>query len=714
MRRTFLIWLSAVLCATFIITGVLVYSQFSYTAKERAEQMMSTRLHDVLDLLEHADSSISYLNRANDASALDRTRALAELIKLNPDLLHRQEELQGVCNRLGAEQISICTEDGIVEAAVPATLVGSYLSASEDLQQIATGGETDSYEMYSTVAPGESEHRGSMQFAGVRRLDKPGIVRLGFRTRFEQASREESSLDNPAMKLRLGRQGRIIVIRRGKLVSHGRIGIPREELLAIPLNRVSEINVDDTEYFAYAVDRGGYRLVGVLPTQEIFRSSLRAAQIVLLSNLILFAIMFVVVSYLLQRIVVRGMSKVNEALRDITEGDLERRVSVGDSPEFTRLSNGINFMVESLRSVGEERQQSMRRGLELARTLQSTILPGKFPAFPEIDRFDLYASCFQADDVGGDFYDFSMPDAEHLHFLVADVDASGIPAALYMMRAMTIIRSIARSGLEPHQIVTAANRELCDDKQTSVHMALFYGSLNINTGELEYINAGKLSALIQRNGEEYTPMPTEADPLLGDTPEAEYHPIRCRMNSQDRLFLFTEGVLNVSNTKYEVFNAERLRKTLRVDAASVADVLHLVRSSLRQFVESSKLKKDIAMLCLEYKGDLGNKAVLNFSAAEAQEAIDLIAEQMEEVFAAPVDIADVQESVRTILANLPPETDTRLEFCCTEHEAEACLIYAPPAYNPTEQLDAPLPLDRITFEFTDNQENRLTLCKTLM
>ena len=93
MRRTFLIWLSAVICATFIITGTLVYSQFSYSSRERAKEMMATRLNDMLELFRHAESSIAYLSKANDASALDRTRALSQIISLNPSLLNDQEKL---------------------------------------------------------------------------------------------------------------------------------------------------------------------------------------------------------------------------------------------------------------------------------------------------------------------------------------------------------------------------------------------------------------------------------------------------------------------------------------------------------------------------------------------------------------------------------------------------------------------------------------------
>lgn len=714
MRRTFLIWLSAVICATFIMTGILVYGQFSRSARERAAQVMSTRLYDMLELFEHAENSISYLSKANEASAADRARALAEIIKLNPAILQRQEDLQGVCNRLGAEQIAVSNEDGVVEAAVPASFIGASLSAVDGIHLASDEADAAESEIYAPDAPEESTGQGVMKLVDVRRLDKPGIVHLAFRTRYEQASREESSFDSPAMRLTLGEGGRVIVFRRGIRVSHGGVPIPQAELMALPANRMRELSADGKTYYVCAVDGDDFRLVGVLSSQEVYGSSLGAVQSVLFSNLFFFIIMFIVVSYLLHRIVLRGLSKVNEALRDITEGDLEKRVNVGDSPEFTRLSNGINFMVDSLRSVGEERQQSIKRGLELARTLQSTVLPTKFPAFPDINRFDLYAASYQANDVGGDFYDYSMPDEEHLHFLVADVDASGFPAALYMMRAMTIIRAIARSGVAPVHIVTEANRELCEDNQTGIRMALFYGSLNINSGELEYVCAGRLCSLVQRAGGEYAALPGMVDSVLGEKADADFHAQRLTLEPQDRIFLVTEGALNASNTNNTPFNERRLQEVLRAEAPTVADVLQLVRSSLRQFVDGSKITKDIAMLCMEYKGDLGNCSQLSFVAAEKQEAADFIEQHMEEIFAAPLDIDDVQKSVGLVLGHLPPETELRMELVCTEHEAQICLIYDPPALNPLELISDALPVDRTAFEYIENKENRLTLWKTLM
>lgn len=714
MRRTFLLWLSAVILATFVLTGLLVYSQFSRSARERAEQMMHTRISDMLELLEHADSSLSWFGRANDTATKDRACALAEIIRLNPSILHDQETLQGICNRLGAVHLSISNEEGTIVAAVPKPLVGLNQSTVEDMRVLTSAEDAATQELDYLITTSDTEDQGRMNYGTARRLDAPGTVRIGVRTTFEEASREESSLDNPAFKLRFGTDGRIIIFRRGVCVSRGGLPIPQTELMALPARQMRNITVDGKSYYVYAMDGEGYRLVGVLSSQEVYALSLKAALTVLLNNLLFFVILFAAVFLLLHRIVLSGMANINETLRAITEGDLERRVNVNQTPEFTRLSNGINFMVESLRSVGEERQQNFKRGLDLARTLQSTVLPSKFPAFPDINRFDLYAASFQANDVGGDFYDYTMPDADHLHFLVAEVDATGFPAALYMMRALTIIRGLTKPGISPVDIVTRANRELCKDNQAGIRMAIFYGSLNINTGLLEFVNAGNLCSLIQSIGCDYQPMQGQSDSLLGDNEDTEFHTLHLQLEPQDRLFLFTESVLNVSNTNNTPFNEARLQQVLRDNAETVFDVLQLVRTSLRRHAEGSKIQNDIAMLCLEYRGDLGDKDILCFAAQEADFATEFLAQQMEEVLAAPIDIEEVQNNVRQVLATLPPLTQLRMELACTEAEVSVCLVYPLPEFNPLDHVDSPLTVTRTAYECIDLKENRFTLWKTLM
>lgn len=709
MRRQFLLRLSAYIFAAFLLTAGLVYFQFTARLEDRAEQMIKTRLNDMLDFMLHVERAVSSLNRVNNASTTDRANALAEIISLNPDVLHNQEQLQGICNRLGAEQIAITDADGIIEAAVPDSLVGRNLADGESMIPIVSLSDRGN----EILAEVSDISRGSMQFANVKRQDGPGRVRLGFRTRLEQQARAESSLDNTPLKLRLGKDGLIIIFRRGVCLTHERPVVSETELLALEPGRVHMVHADNMDFYAYAVDANGYRLVGVLPAQEVYGAGWRTVKVMVTSNLLLFMLIFGVVSWLLQRIVLRGIFQVNETLMEITEGDLERKVDVTTCPEFVRLSNGINFMVDSLRSVGEERQSHVKRDLELARTIQNTVLPNKFPAFPNVEQFDLYATCIQASEVGGDFYDFSMPDKKHLHFLVADVDASGIAAALFMMRAMTIIRTLTRAGGTPQSIVSETNRELCQGNQTGIHMALFYGKLDITTGLLEFVNAGRLHSLHQTSSDRYDLLTPHADYVLGDQTDTQFHTETRQLAPGDRLFLYTEGVLNATNTNNIPFSEARLKYVLHDNLPTVTDVLQGVRSSLRQYLDGERMERDVTMLALEYLGEPTKEMMFDFTTGQVEEAASHVTRLMEEFLVAPADITALQDALRTIVRVLPVSTPVRLKFGCTRQRAEMQLHFPAPQYNPLEHSHV-VAMDESLYNFTDNQGNIVQLCKNLI
>ncbi len=708
MRREFLIWLSAVLCAAFLATVALVYSQFSAHAKERAETIMKTRLVDMLDFLRQSERAISFLSEANDASTMSRALALAEIVSLDPQSLHDQERLQEICNKLGADQIALTNGENKVEAAVPQSLVGLTLEEGDEIRPVVEQDDTGK----SIISAFGEFNKKDMQYASVRRMDAPGRLRLGFLARLKGKSRIDTSLRDGSIKLKLGDTGSIVIFRRGVRLTGGETDVSDSELLSLPMERVKRLRTDGKLYFAYAVDGGGFRVIGLVPAKTVYEVALRTMQVTLLSNLVLFVMMFCVVGWLLQRIVIRGLSQVNASLREITEGDLERRVDVTTCPEFSQLSKGINFMVDSLRSVGEERQFQVKRDLELARAIQTAALPNKFPAFPHVREFDLCATCLQAQEVGGDFYDFYMPDSDHLHFLVADVDASGIPAALFMMRSMSLIRTLARTGGTPEEIVTEANRELSDTGQATIGMALFYASLNIRTGQLVFICAGGTHCLLQRLGYPYETLNTPVDTVIGEQKEAAFHPHTLTLAPGEKLFVYTSGVLHTANSANTPYNEERLKSALQGEPTNAADTLQLVRSSLRQYVEGERLQRDVTMLCLEYCGEPSNSIRLSFCAGKKEKALERVEKQLMEVFAAPPDIESVKDALSRVLTVLPPATQVQLLFHCTEQQARVELTYQAPAFNPLDQV-VELPVDHATYAF-DNNKNQLTLCKNLV
>lgn len=708
MRREFLIWLSATLCVAFLVTAILVYSQFSTHAKDRAESVMSTRLSDLLDFLQQAERSIGFLTQANDASAADRARALAEIVSLDSETLHNQERLQEICNKLGVEQIALTDEENKVEAAVPQSLIGMTLEEGNEIRPVVRQDETGK----SIISALGEFDRNDMQYACVKRLDAPGRVRLGFLTRLRNKSRIDNSLRDGSIKLKLGTTGSIAIFRRGVRLTDDVGNFSDSELLSLPQGRVKSLRTEGQRYFAYAMDGRDFRVIGLLPANSVYGTVLRTVKTILLSNFVLFIMMFCVVSWLLQRIVIRGISQVNTSLRMITEGDLACKVDVVTCPEFTLLSNGINFMVDSLRSVGEERQFQAKRELDLARAIQTASLPSKFPAFPNIPEFDLSATCLQAHEVGGDFYDFYMPDSDHLHFLVADVDASGIPAALFMMRAMALIRILARGGDSPAEIVGEANRELYNSGQAGITMALFYACLDIHTGQLTYTCAGRTHCLLQRLGYPYETLTTPVDTVIGEREDAQYHTHSLKLAPGERLFVYTSGVLNTTNTINTPYSEDRLKKVLQEETANASDTLLLVRSSLRQYVEGEKLSRDVTMLCLEYCGEPSNSVQLCIDAGKPQKALDHLEQQMMELFAAPPDIEAMKQALSLVLSTLPRDKKVRLLLNCTEQQALVEFNYEAPAFNPLETLTN-LPVDRTTHSYT-NDTNTLTLCKNLV
>ena len=104
-----------------------------------------------------------------------------------------------------------------------------------------------------------------------------------------------------------------------------------------------------------------------------------------------------------------------------------------------------------------EAERRMERDLATAKTIQESALPSTFPPFPEIEKFDIYASMNAAKEVGGDFYDFILIDDRTLGFLIADVSGKGIPGALFMMAAKTEIENYMSAGTQLKDVILTAN-----------------------------------------------------------------------------------------------------------------------------------------------------------------------------------------------------------------------------------------------------------------
>lgn len=709
MQRKFLSWLFVLICTAFTLAGVLSFLQFQRQSKARARDLMSNRLHDLMLLVRFTQDNMNHVAQINDASTLERTRAAAEIIRLNPAILSSPEELQGLCNELGAAQLCITDSEGIIVAGLPRSVIGFNLSEHEQSRPFMECIRTPGHELIQR--PTNNVQSGQMlQYAGVSRPDQPGVIQLGFKPQHEQMVRASADFEKLAGKILGGDAGHIIAFRDGRLLNRGALNIPTSTLLAMPLNQVGEVTLGGKDYATYAIEENGMRLVTLIPWREISKISYKSLRYLLWSNLALFAFMFIVVWLLLRIYVLRGLRRINRSLRRITEGYTQERVEEKSTPEFTRLSTGINTMVDAIQAYSEQKRERLQKELQLAGAIQSTVLPHTFPAFPERKEFDIYATCDQAHSVGGDFYDFFMPDEKHLCFLLGDVAATGIPAALYMMRAISITRELANDGLPPQILLTKANKTLCAEG-ADMRLSLFYGRLNIITGDFRFVNAGTPQALLSHSGRGYEMLSMRSGAVVGAHAGATYTECRRTLKPGDRLFLYTHGVLAAADADHTPFGAARLQQALPTDAATIADVPRHVRAALRQYTGEMEQTNDITMLALEFRGKWSCYAHCDVTAETPEKLVDLLQQKLESVLAAPDSITELQFAVLDICKNLPSECTINSILRCNEQEARLTLSYNIPQYNPLILLPH-LSLDRAEYSTADGA-SKLVLSKAL-
>jgi sigma-B regulation protein RsbU (phosphoserine phosphatase) len=238
----------------------------------------------------------------------------------------------------------------------------------------------------------------------------------------------------------------------------------------------------------------------------------------------------------------------------------------------------------------------------VATDIQASLLPRVFPPFPEHSEFEIFASMDPAKEVGGDFYDFFFIDSDNLCFLIADVADKGVPAALYMMVAKTLLKSEGQRLGEPDQTLACVNRILAEDNERCMFASVFCGVLNVRTGEVRFANAGhNPPVLIGAEGARYLhPRPGF---MLGPMPDTTYTTERIGLKRGQTLFLYTDGVTEARNPTDETYGESQLLGALqRVAQLDPTGLIQFVRGEVLRYADGAPQSDDITMLAIRYRG----------------------------------------------------------------------------------------------------------------
>lgn len=249
----------------------------------------------------------------------------------------------------------------------------------------------------------------------------------------------------------------------------------------------------------------------------------------------------------------------------------------------------------------ERENERIRSELAMASRIQAAMLPGIFPAFPEREEIDVYASMDPVRRVGGDFYDFFFIDNNRLCLLIADVSDKGIPAALFMMASKIMLADNAKSGKSPAQILQDTNEAICSNNPEGMFVTVWLGILDISTGHLTTANAGhEYPALLRADG--YFELIRDRHGLvIGGIPGIQYYDCHVEMKPGSKIFVYTDGVPEATNAGKEFFGTERMLQALNAHKdGTPKQILQGVRKAVNDFAQDTEQFDDMTMLCLEY------------------------------------------------------------------------------------------------------------------
>ena len=591
-------WLLLAVAAAFLLSVALTYALLSRRSDKNTETLLSQDVRDVSQdiqymanhsILEYARSFVDWVGSAEKADAAYLTR-LAE------------------ANRL--TELNCVDETGIIVSSNVPDRIGYDMGSGEQSAEFLCllEGET---EYVQDFGPASQTPWISRKFAAVAFPDG-GFLQIGLdEEQFHDFVADQAQIE--VINRHIGETGSLLIC-DGDLTVVSSLdnryqGRPLEE---------TGVQFDPEGYTPYARFLGSFEgedtwlmanevqsfyVLGIYPVSEANAARTMSIITGVIMETVVFAVLFLLLLYLLRRLVVDRITEVTGALNTIAAGHLDRKVDVRTAVEFDQLSNDINATVDTLKRYIAEAAARIDRDLELARAIQTSALPRIFPPFPGRTEFELFASMDPAKEVGGDFYDFFLIGERKLGFLIADVSGKGIPAAMFMMTAKTMLKGYAESGREVQDVFTLTNRQLCEHNDADMFVTAWMGILDLDSGEVAFANAGHNPPLVRHRDDGFSCLQPKVDLIL-----AEYSRIRYRTQSLvltpgDEIFLYTDGITEAANGEGAMYGEDRLLRYLQTHTFESAEALcRGVREDVERFADGAAQFDDITMLSLRYLG----------------------------------------------------------------------------------------------------------------
>ncbi|MDT8899865.1 SpoIIE family protein phosphatase [Anaeroselena agilis] len=340
-------------------------------------------------------------------------------------------------------------------------------------------------------------------------------------------------------------------------------------------------------------------------TAKVIELSRKEAAIGLIGFLLLLPVMLFIA-----RSITRPLLKLDKAARTLATGDLDAPLpelrgkdEVARLAEsFTTMRNELKVHLAMLEQTAANRER-IESELRIARDIQMDLVPKTFPPFPNRREFELYAVMNPARQVGGDFYDFFMPDDEHICVAIGDVSGKGVPAALFMAVTRTLLRAFLQNGDSPGEALRHLNDDLAQNNDYCMFVTVFCLVVHLPSGRCRFANGGhNLPCVLRADGSsEYLPKTQGA--ALGVMEGLQIAESEAFLAPGDTAFFYTDGVTEAMNCRGELFGDDRMTKELATHRSlSCKDLLGAVAGAVAAHADGAEQSDDITMLAFRYFG----------------------------------------------------------------------------------------------------------------
>ena len=599
IANTFQRWLLVCIVVAFLTTSFFTYILQNGIVKVETQEIFTSAINDVeKDVKEKSNAQLlAIVEKVKEEYENDPTISLTALAETH-----------------NVKEINVVDSTGWITNSTEPDVIDNYdMNSKEQSKEFVDVLKTQDFfvQDYSPRGKDESVWR---KYAAIN-LANGGFIQVGYDTEQFHKNMEDFVID-VTQNRHVGTAGFVAVCDENlKLVikneyegkSITAIGIqPPDEMqnkeTATRLYTADIIDgiTDASEKYMYVFKFvEGYCIIAAMPESEATFMRDVSIYTAVFMQILIFAALFVFIYILIKRVIINNLRKINDTLGRITGGDLNVTVDVRANEEFASLSDDINSTVSTLKRYIAEAAARIDKELEYAKQIQLSALPTKFPTD---ETYDVYAQMIAAKEVGGDFYDFYKLNENTVAFLVADVSGKGIPAAMFMMTAKTILKDLAETGMAVNDIFTKANEKLCENNESGMFVTAWMGILDTTTGKLQFANAGHNPPLIKQADGTFEYLKTRAGFVLAGMEGVRYRVGELTLNSGDRLFLYTDGVTEATNMANELYSEERLRCFVNQNTAMDAKtLLPALKQDIDKFVGEAPQFDDITMLMFDYK-----------------------------------------------------------------------------------------------------------------